>query len=64
MTRIEEEERVTTTTTHEEEPVKPHVDNINMNVNPDAAETITVDHPDHPTTSRTETRHTEVHESD
>jgi len=55
---------VTTTTTREEEPVKPHVDNINMNVNPDAGETITVNHPDETTHTRTETTHTEVHESD
>jgi len=34
MTRIEEE-HVTTTTTREEEPVKPHVDNINLNVSKD-----------------------------
>jgi hypothetical protein len=62
MTRIEEEH--VTTTTHEEEPVKPHVDNLNLNVNRDAGETITVNHPDEPTTTRTETTHTEVHESD
>ena len=63
MTRIEEEQ-VTTTTTHEEEPVKPHVDNINMNVNPDAGQTISVNHPDDTQTTRTETKHTEVRESD
>ena len=63
MTRIEEE-RVTTTTTHDEEPVKPHVDNINMNVNPDAGQTITINHPDETQTTHTETTHTEVRESD
>jgi hypothetical protein len=63
MTRIEEE-HVTTTTTREEEPVKPHVDNINLNVNRDAGETITVNHPDETTRTRTETTHTAVHESD
>jgi hypothetical protein len=55
---------VTTTTTHDDEPVKPHVDNINMNVNSDAGETITVDHPDETRTTRTETTHTEIQESD
>jgi hypothetical protein len=63
MTHVEEE-TVTTTRTHEEEPVKPHVDNINLNVNPEAGETISVNHPDEPTQTRTETIHTEVHESD
>jgi hypothetical protein len=63
MTRIEEE-HVTTTTTREEEPVKPHVDNINLNVSEDAGETITVNHPAEAQTTRTETTHTEVRESD
>ncbi len=62
MTRIEEEHVTTTTTTTDEEPVKPHVDNINVNTG--GGETITVNHPDEPTTTRTETTHTEVHESD
>jgi hypothetical protein len=63
MNRIEEE-TVTTTTTREEEPVKPHVDNLNLNINPDAGETISVNHPDEPARTRTETTHTEIHESD
>lgn len=59
MTHIEEED-TTTTTTREEEPAKPHVDNINLNVSKDAGETITINHPDDETTTRTETTHTEV----
>lgn len=60
-----EEEHVTTTTTREDEPVKPHVDNLNLNVTPGAGETISVNHPeDETSTSHTETTHTEVHQSD
>jgi hypothetical protein len=65
MTHVEEEK--VTTTYQEADPPKPHVDNINLNVNSTNGETVTVD--DNPQTSetretRTTTTRSEVHESD
>jgi hypothetical protein len=61
MTRIEEER--TTTMTHEEvEPVRPRVENVNVNTKGD---TISINHPDptpdETTHTETTTTHSEVH---
>jgi hypothetical protein len=63
MTHVEEE-KVTTTYEHEDAP-KPKVENINLNVNRgDNGETVSIDTPDEPIRTHTETTHTEVRESD
>ena len=62
MTHVEEE---TVTTTYEKvDPPQPKVENINLNVNREGGETISIDTPDEPTQTRTETTHTEVRQTD